>query len=395
MSHGRPERRGQWHQSWPSGNRGRAASFFDAAKTIVVKVGSALLVDPEGGGLKREWLASLADDIARLAARGKHLAVVSSGAIALGRRVLDMPNGALSLEQAQAAAAVGQQRLAAAWEEALSHHGLTTGQVLLTLADTQDRRRYLNGRATLASLLGMGVVPVVNENDTIATDEIRYGDNDRLAARVALMADADLLVLLSDIDGLYSADPRNSAEAEHIAEVREITADIDAMAGAPGSDTAKGGMRTKLMAAKTAMQGGCMMAVTLGTAENPLNALEAGARATWFRPKASPAAARKNWIAGMKPVGRLVVDPGAAEALRRGKSLLPAGVKAVEGIFERGDPVAIATEQGEVIGAALVGYRAAEARAIAGERSERIAELLGYPGRAALAHRNDMVIWGT
>ncbi|MEL6477738.1 MAG: glutamate 5-kinase [Pseudomonadota bacterium] len=377
------------------GLQSEASATLDTARTVVVKVGSALLVDPAGGGLRRTWLAGLAADLAALTTQGKRVAVVSSGAIALGRRALQMRSGELALEEAQAAAAVGQQVLTAAWQEALLHHGATTGQVLLTLADTQNRRRYLNGRATLAALLSLGVVPVVNENDTVATDEIRYGDNDRLAAQVALMADADLLVLLSDIDGLYTANPRQDAAARHIPEVAEITPAIEAMAGAAGTEGAKGGMRTKILAAKTAMQGGCTMAVTLGAVERPLSALASGAQATWFRPKATPAAARKNWIAGMKPMGRLVVDAGAAKALRHGKSLLPAGVIHVEGAFDRGDPVSIASAVGETLGATLVGYSAAEARAIAGEKSDRIAQILGYPGRAALAHRNDMVIWGT
>ena len=377
----------------PTQTSAAADPALRGAAVMVVKVGSALLVDHETGALRTGWLDSLTVDIAELAGAGKRMVVVSSGAIALGRRVLGLPVGELSLEQAQAAAAVGQQRLSSAWDKALGAHGLTTAQVLLTLADTQDRRRYLNGRETLATLLGLGAVPVVNENDTVATDEIRYGDNDRLAARVALMADADLLVLLSDIDGLYTANPRKDASARHLPEITEITTEVEAMAGSAGTAGAKGGMKTKILAAKTAMQGGCTMAVTLGTGAHPLARLGAGARATWFRPQASPAAARKNWIAGMKPMGRLIVDAGAEAALRRGKSLLPAGVTGVEGAFERGDPVAIAGPDGEVLGAALVGYAAAEARAIAGQRSEKIAGILGYPGRSALAHRNDMVIW--
>ncbi len=314
--------------------------------------------------------------------------------IALGRRALGLGEGNLRLEQAQAAAAVGQTRLVHAWEEALKPHGLKTAQVLMTLDDTQNRRRYLNGRSTLETLLGHGIVPVVNENDTVATDEIRYGDNDRLAARVALMAGADVLVLLSDVDGFYTANPRESAEAVHLSEVTEITPEIEAMAGGAGTAGASGGMRTKLLAAKTAMHGGCAMAVMKGDVERPLSALAAGARATWFRPQASPAAARKKWIAGMKPAGALIIDEGAAAALRRGKSLLPAGVRRVDGRFERGDPVTIVTATGESVGAALAGYSSGEARAIAGQKSDRIPGILGYPGRAALVHRDDMVIWG-
>jgi glutamate 5-kinase len=371
---------------------GRA--ILERARAIVVKVGSALLVDPLTGSLRAAWLASLAADMADQRAQGRQVVVVSSGAIALGRRLLQLPEGPLPLEQAQAAAAVGQSRLIRAWEEALEPHGLRTAQVLVTLDDTQNRRRYLNGRATLKTLLGLGVVPVVNENDTVATDEIRYGDNDRLAARVALMAGADVLVLLSDVDGLYTANPRLDAGARHLAEVTEITPAIEAMAGDAGSAAARGGMRTKVLAAKTAMQGVCAIAVTRGDTEHPLRALTRGARATWFLPSATPAAARKQWIAGMKPMGSLVVDAGAVAALRSGKSLLPAGVRRVEGRFERGDPVAIVTEGGETVGAALAGYSAHEARAIAGQKSERIPDILGYPGRAALAHRDDMVIWG-
>ncbi|MEM1277240.1 MAG: glutamate 5-kinase [Pseudomonadota bacterium] len=366
---------------------------LSAAKCAVVKVGSALLVDQETGALRETWLKSLAADLAAMRARGTRVAVVSSGAIALGRAILGLGPD-LALEEAQAAAAVGQQRLARAWEEAFSAHGHATAQILLTLADTQNRRRYLNGRATMETLMRLDAIPVVNENDTVATDEIRYGDNDRLAARVALMAGADLLVLLSDIDGLYTANPKRDQAALHLPEIREITAEIEAMAGGSDNSAARGGMRTKVIAAKTAMQGGCTMVVTLGTEDHPIQALLDGGRATWFPAIDTPQLARKNWISGMKPVGTLHVDAGAVMALRKGKSLLPAGVIRVEGAFERGDPVAIAGPDGAVVGAALSGYRAAEARVIAGKRSGEIAALLGYPGRSALAHRDDMVIWG-
>jgi len=371
-----------------------AAGILSRARCLVVKVGSALLVDQVRGTLRSGWLAGLAADLAAHRKAGKQVVLVSSGAIALGRRILNMPDGALPLEQAQAAAAIGQSRLIRAWEEALQPHGLMTAQLLLTLDDTQTRRRYLNGRATMSTLLGLGLVPVVNENDTVATDEIRYGDNDRLAARVALMAGADVLVLLSDVDGLYTANPRANAEAQHLPEVREITPEIEAMAGGAGTAGAKGGMKTKLLAAKTAMQGGCTIAVTRGDVERPLTALAEGARATWFLPQATPAAARKQWIAGMKPIGAVIVDAGAVAALRSGKSLLPAGVRRVDGRFERGDPVSILTLEGEAVGAALASYSSEEARAIAGQKSERIPVILGYPGRAALAHRDDMVVWG-
>src|SRR5690625_466610 len=379
-----------------AGGRGerRPENRLASARRLVIKIGSALLVDPEDGQFRADWVAGLAEDLAAIRARGQEVLLVSSGSIALGRQVLGLPSGALPIETAQAAAAIGQTRLIRAWEEALAAHGLMTAQVLLTLADTQQRRRYLNGRATLAALLAHGAIPVINENDTVATDEIRFGDNDRLAARVALMADADVLVLLSDVDGLYTADPRTDPGATHLAEIAAITPEIEAMASGAGSVLARGGMQTKLLAAKTAMQGGCAMAVALGEVMRPLSHLENGGRATWFLPSASPAAARKQWIAGMKPMGRIDIDAGAAAALRRGKSLLPAGVRRVEGDFQRGDPVTIIDESGQTVGAALVGYCAGDARAIAGLRSDRIEAVLGHPGRAAMAHRDDMVIWG-
>ncbi|MEO1491208.1 MAG: glutamate 5-kinase [Pseudomonadota bacterium] len=363
------------------------------ARRVACKIGSALLVDQETGQLREDWLRGLANDIAHLRERGQDVILISSGAIALGRRVLNLASGTLSLEQAQAAAAVGQTRLIRAWEEALSSHGLLAAQVLLTLDDTQDRRRYLNGRSTLASLMSMGAIPVVNENDTVATDEIRYGDNDRLAARVALMAGADVLVLLSDVDGLYTSDPRVDPSARHLPAISEITPEIEAMAGDAGTEVGSGGMRTKILAAKTALSGGCALAVTLGSCPRPLTAVVNGARATWFVPSTGPRAARKQWIAGMKPVGTVVIDDGAARALRSGRSLLPAGVREIIGTFERGDPVAIVTDSDAAIGAALVGYSATEACAIVGARSDAIAEILGYPRRAAMAHRDDMVLW--
>lgn len=362
-------------------------------RRIVVKIGSALLVDADSGALRSGWLAGLAADVAALRAQGAEVLIVSSGAIALGRRVLNMDAGALPVEQSQAAAAVGQIRLARAYEEALGVHELSTAQVLVTLDDSRDRRRYLNGRATLKNLLGFGVVPIVNENDTVATDEIRFGDNDRLAAQVAAMAGADALVLLSDVDGLYTANPRHDPTAARIPLVREITPEIEAMAGDAGTDGAKGGMRTKVLAAKTATKAGCAMAVALGDVAQPLSSLSTGGACTWFAAAASPQAARKSWIGGMKPEGRLVVDAGAVAALRRGKSLLPAGVRGVDGQFMRGDPVAIVTESGDAIATALAGYPADEAGRIAGKRTDEIAAALGYQGRAAMAHRDDLVLW--
>jgi glutamate 5-kinase len=330
--------------------------------------------------------------VARLRARGAAVLLVSSGSIALGRRVLALPEGPLSLEQSQAAAAVGQIRLAQAYENALAPHGITTAQVLLTLEDSENRRRYLNSRRTFETLIDFGAVPIVNENDTVATDEIRYGDNDRLAAQVAGMAGADVLVLLSDVDGLYAADPRVDPTARHLPVVEAVTAEIEAMAGGVGSSLSRGGMRTKLMAAKAATRAGCAMAIVRGDVDRPVAALEGGARATWFLAHGDPAAARKRWISGMRPRGRLVVDGGAAAALARGSSLLPAGVTAVEGRFGRGDPVEIVGADATVVARGLAGYDSDEARLIMGHRSDRIADLLGHPGRAALVHRDDMAV---
>ena len=361
------------------------------ARRMVVKIGSALLVDEATGRLRERWLAALAGDIAAWRRRGCEVTVVSSGSIALGRALLGLPAGPLALERSQAAAAAGQIDLARAWETALSTHALVTAQVLVTLEDTTDRRRYLNIRSTLRTLLGLGAVPIVNENDTIATDEIRYGDNDRLAAQIAVTIGADQMVLLSDVDGLYDADPRRAAGARRLNVVTAITPAIEAMAGEAGTGLARGGMRTKLMAAATAMKAGCATAITSGTGEAPLSALAAGASATWFLPEEDPRTARKRWIMAMKPRGTLSVDAGAAAALTRGKSLLPAGVTAVAGAFGRGDPVAILGPQGR-LGCGLVRYTAAEARAIMGRRSDDIAAILGYPGRAALIHRDDMVL---
>jgi len=362
-----------------------------SAKRIVVKIGSALLVD-RTAGLRTGWLQALAEDVAMLRARGTDVILVSSGSIALGRRVLDLPFAALPLEQSQAAAAVGQIRLARAYEEVLAPHGVMTAQVLVTLEDTEDRRRYLNSRATLQTLLGFGVVPIVNENDTVATDEIRFGDNDRLAAQIAITIGADQLVLLSDVDGFYSANPHEDAGAIRFEVIEHITPEIEAMAGDPVSGLSKGGMKTKLMAARTAVQGGCAMAIMEGSVLRPLSALAAGANCTWFLPEGDPQAARKRWIAAMKPRGEVRVDAGAVAALAQGKSLLPAGVVAVTGSFGRGEPVAVLAPDGAVLAKGLIRYTAAEARAIAGHRSGEIEAILGYPGRAALIHRDDMVL---
>lgn len=359
------------------------------AKRIVVKIGSALLV--EHGRLRDAWLASLAEDVAECRARGQDLILVSSGSIALGRSVLGLPDGALALERSQAAAAVGQIRLARAYEEVLQPHGITTAQVLMTLEDSEDRRRYLNSRATLETLLGLGTVPIVNENDTIATDEIRFGDNDRLAAQIAVTVGADVLVLLSDVDGFYSGNPKADASARRFDRIGRITPEIEAMAGDAGTGLSKGGMKTKLMAAKTATAGGAAMVITLGSPNNPLQKLDNGAPATWFDAETDPQVARKRWIAAMKPRGALVVDAGAARALASGKSLLPAGVTAARGAFGRGDPVEIVGPDGG-IGVGLTRYTSEEVAQIKGCRSDRIETLLGYPGRAALIHRDDMAV---
>ena len=360
------------------------------ARRLVVKIGSALLVGPEG--LRAQWLRGLCDDVASARARGTDVVLVSSGAIALGRQVLELPAGPLRVEQSQAAAAVGQIRLARAYEEALAPHGVKTAQLLMTLDDTSDRRRYLNSRATMQTLLGMGAVPIVNENDTVATDEIRFGDNDRLAAQIAVTCGADQLLLLSDVDGLYTANPKTDPDARHLPVVEQITPEIEAMGGDPVSGLSKGGMKTKLMAARTAVAGGCAMAIAEGSVLNPLSAVADGARVTWFLPDTDPQAARKRWIAAMKPKGEITVDAGAAQALGQGKSLLPAGVTAVTGRFGRGDPVVVLDGRGARLASGLVRYSSTETRAIAGYRSDAIPAILGYPGRAALIHRDDMVL---
>ena len=362
------------------------------AKRLVVKIGSALLVDRATGDLRADWLCGLAAEIAWLKSGGAEVVIVSSGSIALGRAVLGLPGGVLPLEQSQAAAAVGQIRLARAYEEALAPHGITTAQVLVTLEDSENRRRYLNSRNTLAQLLNMGVVPIVNENDTIATDEIRFGDNDRLAAQVAVTIGADQAVLLSDVDGFYTAAPSLDPAAKRFNVIDRITPEIEAMAGDAGSGLSKGGMKTKLMAAKTATGAGCALAITEGSVLQPLKALAEGANATWFLPREDPQAARKRWIAAMKPRGSVRLDSGAVNALKQGRSLLPIGVTAVTGEYERGDPVEICGPDGTVLGRGLVRYTSGEAARIKGCQSRDIEAVLGYPGRAALIHRDDMVL---
>jgi glutamate 5-kinase len=361
-------------------------------RRVVIKIGSALLVDRKTG-LKSAWLDSVCSDIAALKASGADVLVVSSGAIALGRTVLDFAPGALKLEESQAAAAVGQIALARAWSESLSRDGIVAGQILLTLGDTEERRRYLNARATIKQLLKIGAVPIINENDTVATSEIRYGDNDRLAARVATMTGADLLVLLSDIDGLYTAPPHLEPDAKFLETIPAITPEIEAMAGGAASELSRGGMRTKIDAGKIATGAGCAMIIASGKTDHPLQAIEQGTRSSWFAPSATPVTARKTWIAGqLQPAGELFVDEGAQNALRSGKSLLPAGVRRIEGNFHRGDTVAIVGTDGREIARGLASYDAEEARRITGRKSTEIEEILGYAGRAAMVHRDDMVM---
>lgn len=363
------------------------------AKRVVIKIGSALLVDETTGELHRAWLDALADDVYACIKRGQEVVVVTSGAIALGRGPLGMRGKKLRLEEKQAAAATGQMRLTQAYQTSLERHGLTVAQVLLTFDDTESRRRFLNARSTLDTLLKLKVVPVINENDTVATAEIRFGDNDRLAARVAQMIGADVLVLLSDIDGLYTADPRLKPDAKHVPEVTDITPEIEAMAGVVQTGYGSGGMVTKIMAAKICMSAGCRMAIALGKPLHALKTLNEGGHSTWFTPKAGPRAAYKQWIAGaVQPTGAIVVDDGAVKALHDGKSLLPAGVVAVDGDFERGDAVAVKTKDGRVLAKGLCAYSSADIAAIKGHKSDEIEALLGYRGRSEVIHRDDMVV---
>jgi glutamate 5-kinase len=374
-------------------DRKLASRRLTDARRVVVKIGSSLLVDSDKGRLNRAWLESLAVDVAASRKRGQEVILVSSGAIALGRRHLTLGTGKLKLEESQAAAAVGQIRLAHAYKELLDVHEITVAQILLTLGDTEQRRRYLNARGTLNTLLSLGAVPLINENDTVATAEIRYGDNDRLAARVAQMVGADCLVLLSDVDGLYTANPNLDPDAQFIARVLEITPAIEAMAGDSGSDMGSGGMQTKIAAAKIAVAAGCHLCISLGSVEHPLQRIAEGARCTWFMPSSTPLATRKQWIAGtLKPAGAISVDDGAVRALMGGKSLLPAGVTRAVGRFDRGDTVSIVGPDGTEIGRGICAYSDVDAARIIGRKSADIEKVLGFRGRDEIVHRDDLVL---
>lgn len=365
------------------------------AGRIVVKIGSSLLVDFNTGRLDREWLAGLAAEIAKLAALGKQIIVVSSGAIALGRKYLALNNRPLRLDEKQASAAAGQVLLAHAYQELLGVHEIKVAQILLTLGDTEDRRRYLNARSTLETLLGLGVVPIINENDSVATDEIRYGDNDRLAARVAAMCSADCLVLLSDVNGLYEADPATHPRAKLIPVVGEITPEIEALAGSSRTSFGTGGMLTKLAAAKICVPAGCAAVIAHGRRHEPLAAIDSGAPCTWFLPATTPRAARKQWIGGtLVPRGTLTIDAGAEKSLVAGRSLLPVGITAVQGEFERGDAVVVRTAGGYDLARGLSAYSSRDVRLIMGRRSEEAQEILGYSGQDEAIHRDDLVLLG-
>ena len=379
------------NQTKPAGDT--APQQIKDARRLIIKIGSALLVSEKSGEIQHDWLDALADDIFMCRSRGQEVLVVSSGAIAVGRRHLGLSETSLRLEEKQAAAATGQIRLAHAYQATLGRHDLTVAQILLTLADTEERRRHLNARNTLTQLLQLGAIPVINENDTVATQEIRFGDNDRLAARVAAMISADTLILLSDVDGLYDADPRCESQARHIAIVNDITSETEAMAGKPSLGYSSGGMASKLQAAKISIAAGCRMAIALGTEPHPLRLMDEGARCTWFLPQANPLTARKRWIAGsLQPMGVIIVDEGAVKALGRGTSLLPAGVTEVNGAFERGDLVSICASDGREVARGLSAYANRDATLIAGHKSGEIETILGYRGRDEMIHRDDLVL---
>ncbi|MCL4129982.1 UNVERIFIED_CONTAM: hypothetical protein GTU68_004749 [Idotea baltica] len=362
-------------------------------RRIVIKVGSALVVDPETG-LRRAWLESLADDVVRLRNNGAEVLIVSSGSVSLGRNQSSFlsKDCRLKLAESQAAAAIGQITLCRTFDEIFSQRGVNTGQVLVTIGDTETRRRYLNARATIVTLLEWKAVPIINENDTVATNEIRYGDNDRLAARVATMVDADLLVLLSDIDGLYTKPPASDPTAEHIPFVSKVDEQIESMAGEAASNLSRGGMVTKIAAAKIATGGGAAMLIASGKTENPIGAICDGGRCTWFAPVDRPVNQRQKWIAGGLGInGQIEIDNGALSAVNAGKSLLPAGVKSVSGDFKRGDTVEVMLA-GSRVACGLVQYDSCDAKKIAGLKSSEIEAVLGENFRVAMIHSDDLVI---
>ena len=374
-------------------NRQAQQSQLSAGRRVVIKIGSSLLVDTAAGTLNRPWLESLAGEVVRLKQRGQQVMLVSSGAIALGRRYLNFASDQRRLEEHQAAAAAGQIVLAHAYQDLLGRHNIKVAQVLLTPDDTEDRRRYLNARSTLETLLALGVVPVINENDTVATQEIRYGDNDRLAARVSEMISADCLVLLSDVDGMYESDPSINPDAALIPEVHEITPELESICGSSRTEYGSGGMATKLAAARICMSAGCATLIASGLKLAPLLAVENGGPCTWFLPNKTPLAARKQWIAGtLTTRGALTIDAGAERALSEGKSLLPVGVVAVDGRFSRGDAVSIKGSSGRELGRGLAAYDSDDAQVIRGQRSQDIERLLGYRGRDEMIHRDNLVL---
>lgn len=369
--------------------------MLTTARTIIIKTGSSLVTDATTGDLRAAWMDAMAEDIAQLAARGARVVLVASGAVALGRKQLGYPiSKKLKLEEKQAAAACGQVALMQAWQQRLQKHGKHVAQILLTLDDSENRRRYLNATNTLSTLLQAGTIPIINENDSVATYELRVGDNDRLAARVAQMVGAEVLVLLSDIDGLYTGNPREDKNAQHIARVEQIDAAIEQMAGGAAAEgVGSGGMRTKIMAAKMAAAAGCSTIITLGVGEHPLRALQEGVRHTLFVAQHSPESARKQWIGhGMQSSGKVVIDAGAVAALRKGNSLLPAGIRGVEGHFQRGDAVDIVDDTGKIIGRGLAAFNAEHTAQIMGKSTDAIAELLNYTGRTEFIHRDNLVL---
>ena len=369
-----------------------AHTKFKAADCVVVKIGSALLVDLETNSLRLNWLKSVASDISQLKSDGKKVVIVSSGSIALGRKILNLSDIGLSLEESQAAAAVGQIFLAQSYQKYLDKYEIISAQILVTAEDSRDRRRYLNSRATILKLLEMNVVPIVNENDTVATDEIKFGDNDRLAAQVASLCDANILVLLSDVDGLYTSDPKLDSSASHISLVPKVTEEIEIMAQDKKGGLSKGGMRTKIQAAKVAVSAGCHMVISNGSFDAPISNLMKGGKATWFLSSDNPIDARKQWIHNTKPKGEVFVDFGAEKAIVSGKSLLPAGVIRITGEFSRGDTVVLLSSEGKTLARGLIGYSNKDVDLIKGCHSSKIKIILGHPGRSVLIHRNDMAL---